>query len=241
MAAQPVGSETVLELFNAVFTLSAIVVELKDRMAAALQVGHQEAQVGAGGGVFGLIADAALTKPALGTVTETGKRALGLPGATIAASEPALETSGAALEDRVGGEADDVLEAEELAEFIEQRQREAGIGTQQDADSRKLLLQTQHQAQQQGHEAGRTGRRASPQPSGQQAAGVALEDQQRMVHVLVVGPVEEAQLLVVGGVDIEQDLAAPPDLLATDLHKPIQQSVVQEDDLPSGGSVFPTA
>src|SRR2546422_2891538 len=64
-----------------------------------------------------------------------------------------------------------------------------------------------------------------------------------MVHVLVVGPVEEAQLLVaiggvVGGVDIEQDLAAPPDLLATDLHKPIQQSVVQEDDLPSGGSVF---
>src|SRR2546422_403842 len=98
MAAQPVGSETVLELFNAVFTLSAIVVELKDRMAAALQVGHQEAQVGAGGGVFGLIADAALTKPALGTVTETGKRALGLPGATIAASEPALETSGAALE-----------------------------------------------------------------------------------------------------------------------------------------------
>src|SRR3989442_6118105 len=79
-----------------------------------------------------------------------------------------------------------------------------------------------------------------------QAAGVAVEDQQRMVHVLVVGPVEDAQLLVaiggvVGGVDIEQDLAAPPDLLATDLHKPIQQSVVQEDDLPSGGSVFPTA
>src|SRR2546422_3049543 len=71
MAAQPVGSETVLELLNPVLTLPAIVVELKDRMAAALQVGHQEAQVGAGGGVFGLIADAALTKPALGTVTRS--------------------------------------------------------------------------------------------------------------------------------------------------------------------------
>src|SRR2546425_672154 len=46
MAAQPVGSETVLELLNPVLTLPAIVVELKDRMAAALQVGHQEAQVG---------------------------------------------------------------------------------------------------------------------------------------------------------------------------------------------------
>src|SRR3989454_3231472 len=80
MAAQPVGSETVLELLNPVLTLPAIVVEVEERTAAALQVGHQEAQVGAGGGVFGLIADAALTKPALGTVTETGKRALGLLG-----------------------------------------------------------------------------------------------------------------------------------------------------------------
>ena len=56
--------------------------------------------------MFGLIADAALVRPAPGTVTETGKRALGLLGATIAASEPALETSGATLEDRVGGEAE---------------------------------------------------------------------------------------------------------------------------------------
>src|SRR3989441_7505867 len=147
MAAQPVGSETVLELLNPVFTPPAIVVEVEERTAAALQVGHQEAQVGAGGGVFGLIADAALVRPAPGTVTETGKRALGLLGATIAASEPALETSGATLEDRVGGEADDVLEAEELAEFIEQRQREAGIGTQQDADSRKLPQQTRYKTQ----------------------------------------------------------------------------------------------
>src|SRR5205807_10434113 len=98
MAAQPVGSETVLELFNPVLTLPAIVVELKDRMAAALQVGHQEAQVGAGGGVFALIADAARVRQAPGPVRETGKRALGRLGARIAASERAVETSGATLE-----------------------------------------------------------------------------------------------------------------------------------------------
>ena len=38
-----------------------------------------------------------------------------------------------------------------------------------------------------------------------------------------------------------QDLAAPPDLLATDAHEPIEQSLVQKDDLPSGGGVFPAA
>src|ERR1700732_19159 len=130
MAPEPVGIETVLELLNPVFTLPAIVVEVEDRTAAALEVGYQEAQVGTASGVFGLIADAALARPALATMRETGKGALGLPGATIAASEAALEAGGSTLEDRVSGHADDVLDAEELAEFIKQWQNKAGIGTQ---------------------------------------------------------------------------------------------------------------
>jgi hypothetical protein len=55
-----------------------------------------------------------------------------------------------------------------------------------------------------------TGGRSSTQPGGEQTASVAFEDQQRVIHVLAVATVEEAQLLlpmsrVVGGVDIEQD------------------------------------
>jgi hypothetical protein len=55
------------------------------------------------------------------------------------------------------------------------------------------------------------------QPSRQQAAGVALEDQQGMIHVLVVGTVEEAELLmtiggVIGGIHIQEDLSASSDL-----------------------------
>jgi len=58
-----------------------------------------------------------------------------------------------------------------------------------------------------------TGSGAPPQSSSKQAAGVALEDQQWVIHVLAVATIEEAQLLlpmsrVVGRVDIEQDLAA---------------------------------
>jgi hypothetical protein len=53
----------------------------------------------------------------------------------------------------------------------------------------------------------------SSQSSRQQATGVALEDEQWMIHVLAVAAVKEAQLLlpvgrIVSGVDIEQDLAA---------------------------------
>jgi len=47
----------------------------------------------------------------------------------------------------------------------------------------------------------------------QQASGVALEDEYGMIHVLAVGTVEKAELLlavggIVDGVEIEQDLPA---------------------------------
>ena len=90
-----------------------------------------------------------------------------------------------------------------------------------------------------------TGSRSSTQPGGEQTAGVAFEDQQRVVHVLAVATIEEAQLLlpmswVVGGVDIEQDLAAFSYLFTTDADEPIQQSVLQADDLASRRRVLPT-
>src|SRR5438128_12448361 len=55
----------------------------------------------------------------------------------------------------------------------------------------------------------------------QQASGVALEDQHGVIHVLAVGAVEEAELLlavggIVGGIEVEQDLAALADLLAAE-------------------------
>src|ERR1022692_832391 len=91
-----------------------------------------------------------------------------------------------------------------------------------------------------------TGSRSTTQPGGEQTAGVAFEDQQRMIHVLAVATIEEAQLLlpmsrVVGGVDIEQDLAAFSHLFTTDADEPIQQSVLQTDDLASRRRVLPTA
>jgi len=69
-----------------------------------------------------------------------------------------------------------------------------------------------------------TGGVSRPQARRQQASAVALEDQHGMIHVLAVGAVEEAELLlavsgIVGGIEIEQDLAAPADLVAADTNE----------------------
>ena len=92
----------------------------------------------------------------------------------------------------------------------------------------KSGLQTRHQAQQHGHDAGMTGSITRSQTRRQQTSGVALEDQHGVIHVLVVGTVEEAKLLlamrgIVGGIDIEQDLTALADLLATEADELIEQ------------------
>jgi hypothetical protein len=74
---------------------------------------------------------------------------------------------------------------------------------------------------------------------------VTLENQQWMIHVLIVGTVEEAKLLmtigrVIGGIHIQEDLTASSDLWTTDAHEPIEQNLLQQDDLASRGRVFPT-
>ena len=120
----------------------------------------------------------------------------------------------------MAGDADDVIDREELAELIEQGQSKAGVAAQRDFYSREGRLQTRHRAQQHGHDAGMTGGVSRTQPRRQQASGVTLEDQHRMIHALAVSAVEEAELLlavgrIVSGVEIEQDLAALADLLTT--------------------------
>src|SRR5208283_3819584 len=70
VTAQAVGAETVLELLDAVLTLAAIVVESEDFRGTTGAVGNHETQVSSDGGVFGLVADAALVRPTAGAMAE---------------------------------------------------------------------------------------------------------------------------------------------------------------------------
>ena len=61
VTAEPIGMKAVLELLDAVFAFAAIVVKGKDLSSTAGTVSDEEAQVGSGDSVLGLVADAALT------------------------------------------------------------------------------------------------------------------------------------------------------------------------------------
>ena len=59
-----------------------------------------------------------------------------------------------------------------------------------------------------------------------------------------VGPVEDAELLlamrgIVGGVDIEQDLATLADLLSAEANELIEQSIVQAHQIAGGRRILP--
>lgn len=67
-----------------------------------------------------------------------------------------------------------------------------------------------------------------------------------MIHVLTIGTVEEAELLaamsgIVGGVDVQQDLASFADLLAAETNELPAQSVVQAYQIAARRCILPTA
>ncbi|HTC79796.1 MAG TPA: hypothetical protein VK657_14370 [Terriglobales bacterium] len=84
MTAQAVSAEAVLELLDAILTFAAMVVESEDLRGATGAVSNHEAQVGSGGGVLGLVANAALARPTAGPVAKARKAALRELGTTIA-------------------------------------------------------------------------------------------------------------------------------------------------------------
>ena len=138
-------------------------------------------------------------------------------GSAIATFQFLLKWFGTALEHDTRGNANHILNAKELAELIEQRQSETSIAAQLDRHTGKSSFQTRHHAQQHGHDAGVTGSIARSQTRREQAAGVALEDEHGVIHVLVVGTIKETELLltvcrIVGGIDIQKDLSSFTDL-----------------------------
>src|ERR1700740_79893 len=171
MTAKPVGMEAVLELFDPVLALPALVIEAKHLGTAGGAVGNQEAKIGASGGVVGFGDNAAQSRPGAGAMAEAGEGALGEMGTTIAASQATLQSGRTTTKHDIGGNADGVVNAEELAELIKKRQGETSIGTQPDRDSGKLTQETTQDAQKQRHDASVTGSRATTQPGSQQTAG----------------------------------------------------------------------
>ncbi len=179
-------------------------------------------------------------------MTEAGETALRDLCAAIPAGETFLPWCGGALENRVGRYTQCVLDAEKLTELVEQRQSETGIAAQFDRHAGKSGLESRHQSQQHRNNAGMAGGIARSQPRGQQASGVTFEDEHGVVHMLAVGAVEDAELLlamrgIVGGVDIQQDLAALADLFSAEAKEQIEQGIVHAHQVAGGRRILPAA
>src|SRR5882762_8708561 len=91
-----------------------------------------------------------------------------------------------------------------------------------------------------------TGRGTATQTRSQQTTGVTLKDQQGVIHVLVITTIEETELLltvrwIVGGIDIQQDLSPFANLFSADLYKPIEQRILQLEEIARRGRVLPAA
>ncbi len=129
VAAQAVGSKAILKLFNAVLTFPAIVIEGKNRTAAAWQVGDQTTQVGTSSGVFGLVTDTPLVRPRMSTITKAGKGALRLAASTMPFGQTTLQGLRCTLQPYVVAYPDGVLQAEKLAKFIKQWRGETCVST----------------------------------------------------------------------------------------------------------------
>lgn len=127
VAAQAVRSKTIFKLFDAVLTFPAIVIEGKDRTAAAWQVGDQETQVATGSGVFGLVAEAPPMRPRVSAIAKAGKGALRLAGSTIPSSQTTLQGLRSRLQPGVVAYPNGVLQARAWA-WRNQRRRVTGFG-----------------------------------------------------------------------------------------------------------------
>jgi hypothetical protein len=146
VTAQAVSGKAIFELLNAVLTFPAIVIKRKNGTAAAWQVGDQEAQIGTGSGMFGLVADAPLMRPGVSAIEKTGNGALRLTRSTIPSRETTLEPLRFTVQPGVGAYTDGVLEAEKLAKFIEQWRGETSVSAQFDSDLRKFTLESRNDA-----------------------------------------------------------------------------------------------
>ena len=78
---------------------------------------------------------------------------------------------------------DGVLDAEKLAEFIEQGRERKPASARNLLGPRKFTLESRDDAQQQRNDAGVTNRPCQSQSGGQQTTGMTLKDQQGVIHV----------------------------------------------------------
>ena len=208
---QSIDGEAVLELVDVALRCPAVVVPGKDVARPAGAVGDDEADVGPQGRDLDLDENAAAAPPAPGAIAQAGEPPHVLPGALEALLGAGDERCGQLLQSRIAAEADGVGEAVVFEPVVKPRGGETSVGAQRQRDPRRVRAQARHETIELGQQAVDRAGLAATQLGREQRTAAALEDQQRLIDILAVLAVEEAQLLVpvagvVSRVDVEDQL-----------------------------------
>jgi len=211
MAAQAIGMDIELELFDPILGRAAVVVPRHEIRGAAAAVRDHEAEVEPLGGDVDLDENAAPMRPAFRLMPKAGAKRDGAVRAGVARLGLRDESRRTGFEDAIGPDAQHVANILGLQLGLDRRRRHAGITAQQDWRVRKPAPQRPEQMPKIVHDTRRARIATGAQPRAQQQAGAALEPDQRVIHVLVVPAVKERELLrpvrrIIGAVEIEDEI-----------------------------------
>lgn len=217
VAAGAVGLEVVFEFLDPVLRVPPADVEAVVDLSRGIEgeAGDHEARVEALVQALDLGHDPAGAVPGAGTVAKRGEPALLRVGLGEGVLDLGGELGHPATKALVGDHADDVAHAVLLEQSVEGRDGEPRVGPHQDGGPRVGTPQSGQDAREDPHGTLGCVSVARAQDGGEGVAGDAVEDPQKMEHVLVVEAVEHAQLLgavgaVVCGIDVEHDEVAWP-------------------------------
>lgn len=140
MTGKPIGAKVAFDLLDAVLTLSAVVIAVKDLFGCAWAVGDDKAPIAPQRTHFDLDHDSSSFFPASGPVLKGIKDSDKLVSAGVLAlsfAEPAL---GFSLKHRVGSDADGIEHAQRFQRRIDFGASRAGIGPVTDLSFGEALL-----------------------------------------------------------------------------------------------------
>ena len=211
MATEPVGKAAVFQIVNPLLGRAALHVPIVERQRSIRAGGDHEAGVGALGQGFGFVDHPALVRPGGGGIGGLAGQAHLLAGVLVLPLGFRQQRRGHGLQTGVRGQADRVGDAFRFAPGGESGHGKAAVGAQLDGDPRRAGPQGTHHPLEDGDHPPAGVHGAGPQDGGDELVGLAVEDEQRMIHVLAVVAVVGAAFLlavrrVVGAIQIEQDV-----------------------------------
>jgi hypothetical protein len=243
-ATEPIGFQVILQFVDPVFDFPPAIMKGEEFGSPSLPVGDETTRVGSFGLDFHLDQDPSSAGPRPSAVEEAGVGPHGPAGASKSLLRSLTDRAGMTPEALIMRDSYQVGDRRLFEKIIELRGSEARIGPEGEGSPGEAPVQTGEQASEFRQDSFFVRGGSATELGSQQMAGVSFEDEEGMIHVGVVLPVEQSQLLVpvsgiLGGVGVEKNLltSRPTNLLPL-TEEPLERQVGDVADVRPVHGVF---